>query len=44
MSNPDPLTPWAAEPAPAAPDHLAIPDPGEAAWEWRTEYLHEMKD
>ena len=20
------------------------PDPGEAAWEWRREYLHEMKD
>jgi hypothetical protein len=20
------------------------PDPGEPAWEWRTEYLHEMKD
>ena len=44
VSNPDPLTPWAAGPAPAGPDHLASPDPGEPAWEWRREYLHEMKD
>lgn len=43
MSNPDPLTPWAAGPAPAPP-HLTSRDDGEPAWEWRTEYLHEMKD
>jgi hypothetical protein len=34
MSNPDPLTPWNAEPAPAEPD------PGEPAWEW----WHELND
>jgi hypothetical protein len=43
VSNPDPLDPWAAGPAPAGPP-LGIPDPGEPAWEWRREYLHEMKD
>ena len=33
-----------AAPAPAVPDHPASPDPAEPAWEWRREYLHEMKD
>jgi hypothetical protein len=31
-------------PAPASPDLTAGSDPGEPAWEWRREYLHEMKD
>ena len=40
------MTPMAAPNAVDAgrPTHLANPDPGEPAWEWRTEYLHEMKD
>jgi hypothetical protein len=28
---------------PGLPD-LTLPDPGEPAWEWRHEYLTEMKD
>ena len=43
MSNPDPLAPWAAGPAPATAP-LGIPDPGEPAWEWRHEYLHEIAE
>ena len=71
MSNPDPLSPWNAEPAPVlrlrdyltrrsdgfcadclkagarCPDHredpTTEPDPGEPAWEWRREYIHEME-
>jgi hypothetical protein len=43
MSNPDPLGPWTAGPPPATPP-LGLPDPGEPAWEWRREYLHEIED
>ena len=44
MSNPDPLDPLATGHAPAGPGYPASPDPGEPAWEWRREYLHEIED